>query len=66
MLFMTKRTITACRQMCFSFWKQMFKYLHVFKSNYMTVVTGNHAQDEEEFDPVEENLCKQIKQEKVT
>ncbi|XP_038148683.1 kinesin-like protein KIF6 [Cyprinodon tularosa] len=30
------------------------------------VVTGNHAQDEEEFDPVEENLCKQIKQEKVT
>ncbi|XP_047249007.1 kinesin-like protein KIF6 isoform X3 [Girardinichthys multiradiatus] len=30
------------------------------------VVAENHAQDEEEFDPMEANLCKQIKQEKVT
>uniref|UniRef100_A0A3Q2QF69 Kinesin family member 6 n=1 Tax=Fundulus heteroclitus TaxID=8078 RepID=A0A3Q2QF69_FUNHE len=28
-------------------------------------VAGNRAQGEEEFDPLEENLCKQIKQEKV-
>ncbi|XP_075303978.1 kinesin-like protein KIF6 [Odontesthes bonariensis] len=28
-------------------------------------VVGNQAQVEEEFDPVEENLCKQIKQEKM-
>ncbi|MEQ2182034.1 hypothetical protein GOODEAATRI_017866, partial [Goodea atripinnis] len=64
MLSMTKGTFTYST--CASFWMQMSKYLHVFKLNYNIVVAENHAQDEEEFDPMEAHLCKQIKQEKVT
>lgn len=34
--------------------------------NRIIAVTENHTQDEVELDPMEENLCKEIKQEKVT
>uniref|UniRef100_A0A3B5LVH7 Kinesin family member 6 n=1 Tax=Xiphophorus couchianus TaxID=32473 RepID=A0A3B5LVH7_9TELE len=44
------------------------KFLNIclFKLNYFIAVTGNDTQDKEENDPLEESLCNQIKQEKVT